>query len=225
MANVAIDAYKCLNVLALIGFLLNFIGDFVIIYPLWYFIIPGVFKLLLFLALCVVEFTQIPVYTKHWSFLYSFLGRALFYIVFSMIFISVTTIGFAGSIIIVFCGVVYLVLHFVLPGKEPAHMSYSTFLTIVGGSGNLPTANVNVQQTQLQQQHLPPPTANGQQYPFVHQSPLPAHQAVNPSPLPAHQVISQVPSPAPYHEQQHVASSPMQSPATYDSQEKVEVSH
>ncbi|ORE23043.1 hypothetical protein BCV71DRAFT_170608 [Rhizopus microsporus] len=173
MANVAIDAYKCLNVLALIGFLLNFIGDFVIIYPLWYFIIPGVFKL------------------------------------FSMIFISVTTIGFAGSIIIVFCGVVYLVLHFVLPGKEPAHMSYSTFLTIVGGSGNLPTANVNVQQTQLQQQHLPPPTAN----------------AVNPSPLPAHQVISQVPSPAPYHEQQHVASSPMQSPATYDSQEKVEVSH
>lgn len=104
-------------------------------------------------------------------------------------------------------------------------MSYSTFLTIVGGSGNLPTANVNVQQTQLQQQHLPPPTANGQQYPFVHQSPLPAHQAVNPSPLPAHQVISQVPSPAPYHEQQHVASSPMQSPATYDSQEKVEVSH
>lgn len=61
-------------------------------------------------------------------------------------------------------GVVYLILHFAMPGKEPSHMSYATYQSIIV-RGNIPIIGSQPVQMQQQQQH-PPLPPHGQKYPL-----------------------------------------------------------
>ncbi|KAG1055745.1 hypothetical protein G6F46_007760 [Rhizopus delemar] len=121
-------------------------------------------------------------------------------------------IGLVGSLVMLVVGVVYLILHFAMPGKEPSHMSYATYQSIIV-RGNIPIIGSQPVQMQQQQQH-PPLPPHGQKYPFTHQKPLPEHQVVNVAPSPASQ-----------HEQQQqtIQPTPLEASPTNETKEKIEV--
>ncbi|RCH78639.1 hypothetical protein CU098_005660, partial [Rhizopus stolonifer] len=120
-------------------------------------------------------------------------------------------VGLVGSILILFVGIVYFILNFARPGKEPSHMSYATYQSIVV-RGNTPI--IGSQPTQMKQKAESPPLPTHGQYQFAPQKLLPEHQAVNVAP-------SSPSKPEP----QDVQPTPLESIAvTNESKEKIEVS-
>ncbi|EIE75909.1 hypothetical protein G6F46_010916 [Rhizopus delemar] len=168
MTNITFDVYKALNLVAIIGLLLNFVQNF--FFGIWSPILNGVFKIL------------------------------------SLIIMSPFVIGFVGSLLILVVGVIYLILHFVIPGKEPSHMSYTTYQSIVNDQPVIPVTN----QPQQLEMPIPSQTQN--------------YVTSQPSPLPSHQIIHDTANMTSYSHEQHVQSSPVYSHAVQnESKEKVEV--
>ncbi|KAI9279271.1 COPI associated protein-domain-containing protein [Sporodiniella umbellata] len=201
------DVYKGLNCLAIIGLVLSFISDF--FFPIWSFILNGIFKIFLLGVLIALEVSQRPAFVKYWSFMYTFLGRAIFYILLAFIIIQPMILSLVGSIIILLIGIVYLALSFTSV-EEPDHMSYATYQSIVV-RGNTPV--IGSQQTHMHQQSVNPSLPTHGQYQFASQTPLSGYQA--------NTVTNQASSPEPHA----VQPAPLESVViNNESREKVEVS-
>ncbi|KAI9362285.1 COPI associated protein-domain-containing protein [Pilaira anomala] len=172
--------YKSLSVVAIFGLVLSLIGDFIIsLY--WTNVINAIFKILLIVALALIEFRQSPGIVKPFSFMFYFLGRGVFYVILGFITLGGHVVAWVGGIIIVAIGIVFIVFHFTNNGKEPEYMSFYRFQRLTSGmSHDLPT------------------TAN--QYPVAHQIPLHEQNTAFPSATAGGQYNTSVPiSPQPAH--------------------------
>ncbi|EPE28349.1 hypothetical protein GLAREA_09469 [Glarea lozoyensis ATCC 20868] len=112
------DAFRLVNLG--VGGLMTFGGVWHIISPSFMFghLIVGIYGILFGLAVLLLEFQIPPQLSRYASFLFSFLGRGIFYIFCGSILIGDGTINniIGGAIALV--GVAYAVLEFI-PSIEP----------------------------------------------------------------------------------------------------------
>ncbi|KAI9478734.1 MAG: COPI associated protein-domain-containing protein [Benjaminiella poitrasii] len=149
--------YRIINCLPILCVLLSLIGNF-FTYFFWTFILNGVFKLILFICLILVEFSQAPAVVKPFSFMFYFFGRGAFYFFLGFITMGIDLLSVIGSFIIIAVGILYLILHFTMKNEEPEFMSFTKYQRLTSGiSHELPTTTT---------------------YPVAHQTPIAEHNSI-----------------------------------------------
>ncbi|CEJ84732.1 hypothetical protein VHEMI03561 [[Torrubiella] hemipterigena] len=83
-------------------------------------IIVGAYMILFGLAVGVLEFQIPPQLSRHANFLFSFIGRGIFYIFLGGLLFGTTTLSYIAGGIVALVGVAYVGLEFV-PSIEPPH--------------------------------------------------------------------------------------------------------
>ncbi|CAO3639415.1 unnamed protein product [Cunninghamella echinulata] len=83
--------------------------------------IRGIYCILFGIMVFLFEFRLPSVISKHVSFMFSFIGRGIFYIFIGCILLNAATLGIVSGVIIVLAGIAFVVLQFVpfieLPGN------------------------------------------------------------------------------------------------------------
>ncbi|KAI8393968.1 Golgi apparatus membrane protein TVP15 [Radiomyces spectabilis] len=113
--------------------------------------IQGIYCILLGIMAGVFEF-QVPGQVAQFaSFMFSFLGRGIFYIFIGCITMNWNLLSLICGIIIAVIGVAYVVLHFVPAVEPPSNMRYETYEQSMGRSVThaVDPASEQSQKTQL----------------------------------------------------------------------------
>ncbi|KAI8986018.1 hypothetical protein BDB01DRAFT_787368 [Pilobolus umbonatus] len=124
------DFFHIINFVPIVCLILATIGNF--IYLSWYGVLVSIFKILIIIALIVVEVNPIPNLIKHLSFLYSFIGRGTFYIFYGFLNFIPHVLGIIGAACTIVVGIVYIICYF-LKVAIPHHMSYDCYKELVSG--------------------------------------------------------------------------------------------
>ncbi|KAI9261619.1 COPI associated protein-domain-containing protein [Phascolomyces articulosus] len=96
--------------------------------------ITGIFCIIFGVITAVFEFRLPSQITQFASFMFSFLGRGLFYIFIGCISLNYGALAIASGVIVIVVGVVYTVLHFVPGVQAPSNMQRSAFEESLGYS-------------------------------------------------------------------------------------------
>ncbi|KAI9492583.1 COPI associated protein-domain-containing protein [Zychaea mexicana] len=96
--------------------------------------ITGIFCIIFGIVTAVFEFRLPAQVTQYASFMFSFLGRGLFYIFIGCITLNYEALTIASGVIIIVVGVAYVVLHFVPGIQAPINMQKSAFEESLGYS-------------------------------------------------------------------------------------------
>ncbi|CDS11819.1 hypothetical protein LRAMOSA11463 [Lichtheimia ramosa] len=80
--------------------------------------IRGIYCIVFGVMVFVFEFRLPSIITQHVSYMFSFLGRGLFYIFIGCIILNYIPLAIASGVIVAVCGVAFCILQFV-PGVEP----------------------------------------------------------------------------------------------------------
>ncbi|CAO3615075.1 unnamed protein product [Cunninghamella blakesleeana] len=88
--------------------------------------IRGIFCILYGIMVFLFEFRLPSVITKHVSFMFSFIGRGIFYIFIGCILLNANALGIASGVIIILAGVAFAVLEFIPFIEAPSNMKRET---------------------------------------------------------------------------------------------------
>jgi len=114
------DAFRLVNLA--VGGLMVFGGIAQFFSPSIQTIIIGVYVILFGLATALLEFQIPPQLSRYASFLFSFVGRGVFYVFIGSIILSHGVLYYIPGTIIGVIGVAYVVLEFVPSIEPPANM-------------------------------------------------------------------------------------------------------
>ncbi|ORY93891.1 COPI associated protein-domain-containing protein [Syncephalastrum racemosum] len=84
--------------------------------------IRGIFCIVFGVMVFVFEFRLPPIVTQHVSYMFSFLGRGIFYVFIGCIILNSTALGIASGVIVAVCGLAYCGLQFVPKIEAPSNM-------------------------------------------------------------------------------------------------------
>ncbi|KAI8975538.1 COPI associated protein-domain-containing protein [Mycotypha africana] len=133
--------------------------------------IQGIFVIIFGIVTALFEFRLPAVVTQFASFMFSFMGRAIFYIFIGCITLSYGHLAIASGVIIVVIGLVYLVLHFFKKIDAPSNMQRQAYEDALSGlsstktSANNSTLPTTHQPNPYPQSTFPPTSAPQTAYP------------------------------------------------------------
>ncbi|KAI1153209.1 Golgi apparatus membrane protein TVP15 [Nemania diffusa] len=114
------DSFRIVNLV--VGAVMLFGGITQFIHPTFESIILGVYVVIFGAIVGLLEFQIPPQVSRYASFMFSFLGRGIFYIITGSILLSGHPIRYVAGSIIGAVGVVYAALEFVPSIEPPANM-------------------------------------------------------------------------------------------------------
>ncbi|KAI7872789.1 COPI associated protein-domain-containing protein [Spinellus fusiger] len=98
--------------------------------------IRGIFCIVFGIIVFVFEFRLPPVITQHVSYMFSFLGRGLFYIFIGCIILNEILLAIASGVIVALAGVAYSILQFMPFVQPPINMRREAFDDSLEHKGN-----------------------------------------------------------------------------------------
>ncbi|KAI8072305.1 COPI associated protein-domain-containing protein [Gongronella butleri] len=103
--------------------------------------IRGIYCILFGAIVFLFEFRLPSVVTQHVSFMFSFIGRGVFYIFIGCIILNYLALGIASGVIVILAGVAYVVLQFIPSIHAPSNMNREALdQSMQGGAGLGPRA-------------------------------------------------------------------------------------
>ncbi|KAI8385768.1 COPI associated protein-domain-containing protein [Blakeslea trispora] len=96
--------------------------------------IQGIFVILLGIMTALFEFRLPAIISQFASFMFSFMGRGLFYIFIGCITLNYGALAIASGVIVAAIGIAYVVLHFLKTIEAPSNMQKRAFEDAVGYS-------------------------------------------------------------------------------------------
>ncbi|KAI8390838.1 COPI associated protein-domain-containing protein [Radiomyces spectabilis] len=84
--------------------------------------IRGIFCIIFGVMVFVFEFRLPPIVTQYVSYMFSFLGRGIFYIFIGCIILNYLALAIASGVIVVLCGIAFVILEFIPSIEAPSNM-------------------------------------------------------------------------------------------------------
>ncbi|KAH8894087.1 COPI associated [Thozetella sp. PMI_491] len=116
------DSFRIVNLAVAVVMILGGISQFFVDLNAFSNIISGVYVIIFGLAIALLEFQIPPQVSRYASFLFSFLGRGIFYIFVGSILLNFNTLRIIAGTIVGIVGVAYAVLEFIPSIEPPANM-------------------------------------------------------------------------------------------------------
>ncbi|KAI8378662.1 COPI associated protein-domain-containing protein [Choanephora cucurbitarum] len=99
--------------------------------------IQGIFVILFGIMTALFEFRLPAIVSQYASFMFSFMGRGLFYLFIGCITLNYGALAIASGVIVAASGIAYVVLHFLKSIEAPSNMQKRAFEEAVGYSTQL----------------------------------------------------------------------------------------
>ncbi|KAI8075906.1 COPI associated protein-domain-containing protein [Gilbertella persicaria] len=107
--------------------------------------IQGIFVIIFGIITAMFEFRLPAMISQYASFMFSFMGRAIFYIFIGCITLNYGGLAIASGVIVAAIGIAYVVLHFLKTIEAPSNMQKRAFEDAVGYSS--PTDDATTHQS------------------------------------------------------------------------------
>ncbi|KAI7889553.1 COPI associated protein-domain-containing protein [Mucor mucedo] len=121
---VSTAVFKLVNMVGLLGYLLTTIDKFSDWSSDAADVVNGVFHLIMWIALLVIEVDQKPAFSKYVPFLYSFVGRGVFYVWLAWISFRISLLSIIGAVITCIVGIIYVLLFVLKNLQAPSTMTF-----------------------------------------------------------------------------------------------------